>query len=55
MSAENQKFCAWRVTLCAYGPAKQPHSGKCVSTVPCVLFITFESPVDAVPVTDKAN
>ena len=39
----------------AYGPAKLPHSGLCVSTVPCVLFIAFESPVDAVPVAGKAN
>lgn len=34
----------------AYGPAKRGHSGLCASTVPCVLFIAFESPVDAVPV-----
>jgi quercetin dioxygenase-like cupin family protein len=33
----------------AYGPAKLPHSGECASAVPCVLFIAFESPVDAVP------
>ena len=33
----------------AYGPAKLPHSGSCVSTTPCVLFIAFESSVDAVP------
>jgi quercetin dioxygenase-like cupin family protein len=37
----------------AYGPAKRPHSGSCVSAVPCVLFIAFESPVDAVPVASK--
>jgi uncharacterized RmlC-like cupin family protein len=34
----------------AYGPAKRPHSGLCASSAPCVLFIAFESPVDAVPV-----
>jgi quercetin dioxygenase-like cupin family protein len=34
----------------AYGPARRPHSGLCASTAPCVLFIAFESPVDAVPV-----
>jgi quercetin dioxygenase-like cupin family protein len=33
----------------AYGPAKLPHSGTCVSAEPCILFIAFESPVDAVP------
>ncbi len=34
----------------AYGPAKRPHEGFCASDVPCVLFIAFESPLDAVPV-----
>jgi quercetin dioxygenase-like cupin family protein len=34
----------------AYGPAKRPHHGFCASTNPCVLFIAFESPMDAVPV-----
>jgi quercetin dioxygenase-like cupin family protein len=32
----------------AYGPAKLAHGGACVSAVPCILFIAFESPVDAV-------
>lgn len=34
----------------AYGPAGKPHQGACVSDVPCVLFIAFESPLDAVPI-----
>lgn len=34
----------------AYGPAKRPHRGACASSQPCVLFIAFESPLDAVPV-----
>lgn len=34
----------------AYGPAGKPHEGFCASTVPCVLFIAFESPLDAVPI-----
>lgn len=33
----------------AYGPAKLPHSAECVSSKPCVLFIAFETSVDAVP------
>ncbi len=33
----------------AYGPAGRPHSGICVSDTPCVLFIAFESPLDAIP------
>ena len=34
----------------AYGPAKRSHQGMCASAKPCVLFIAFESPLDAVPV-----
>ncbi len=33
----------------AYGPAGRPHSGRCVSDVPCVLVIAFEAPLDAMP------
>jgi quercetin dioxygenase-like cupin family protein len=36
----------------AYGPAGRAHSGRCVSAVPCILFIAFESAVDAIPSTD---
>jgi len=32
----------------AYGPAKLPHKATCGDAGPCVLFIAFESPVDAV-------
>jgi mannose-6-phosphate isomerase-like protein (cupin superfamily) len=32
----------------AYGPAKLAHHGVCASAEPCVLFIAFESPLDAV-------
>lgn len=35
----------------AYGPPKAVHHGRCVSDNPCVLFIAFEGPVDAIPVT----
>jgi mannose-6-phosphate isomerase-like protein (cupin superfamily) len=31
----------------AYGPAKAPHKASCTSSDACVLFIAFESPVDA--------
>lgn len=34
----------------AYGPAKLPHVAECKSGDPCVLFIAFEEPVDAIPV-----
>jgi mannose-6-phosphate isomerase-like protein (cupin superfamily) len=34
----------------AYGPAKLPHVAACTSSEPCVLFIAFEEPLDAIPV-----
>ena len=33
----------------AYGPAKLPHKAECKKAGLCILFIAFESPVDAVP------
>lgn len=39
----------------AYGPARLPHTGYCASSVPCVLFIAFESPLDAVPLDRTAH
>jgi quercetin dioxygenase-like cupin family protein len=33
----------------AYGPAGRVHAATCVSDAPCVLFIAFESPLDAMP------
>lgn len=34
----------------AFGPAGLAHRGSCVSATPCVLFIAFEGPVDALPI-----
>lgn len=31
----------------AYGPANRPHKAVCAEGAPCVLFIAFESPLDA--------
>jgi quercetin dioxygenase-like cupin family protein len=39
----------------AYGPAKLPHSASCMGSASCVLFIAFESPVDAVPAGQSAK
>lgn len=39
----------------AYGPAKLAHTASCASKVPCVLFIAFESAVDAVPTEAAAK
>lgn len=36
----------------AYGPPEKPHSASCGDT-PCVLFIAFEEPVDAIPVSGR--
>lgn len=38
-----------RPGMYAYGPAKLPHAAQCAKGAPCVLFIAFEAPVDAVP------
>ena len=46
---EGQKKAVLKRGTYAYGPAKHPHEGYCASAVPCVLFIAFESPLDAVP------
>lgn len=32
----------------AYGPAEKPHVATCRSAEPCLLFIAFEGPVDAI-------
>ncbi len=50
VSYEGQKPAVLKVGTYAYGPAKRPHQAYCASAVPCVLFIAFESPLDAVPV-----
>jgi len=47
---DGQKTAVLKPGTYAYGPAKKPHKGYCASAVPCVLFIAFESPLDAVPV-----
>jgi len=46
---DGQKEVVMKPGTYAYGPAKKPHKGTCASTEPCILFIAFESPVDAVP------
>jgi quercetin dioxygenase-like cupin family protein len=39
----------------AYGPAKRTHHAVCASSDPCILFIAFESPLDAVPVENSVK
>ncbi len=52
---DGQKKAVLKPGTYAYGPAKRPHNGFCASSVPCVLFIAFESPLDAVPVEGPAK
>jgi len=47
---DGQKKAVLKPGTYAYGPAKRPHKGFCASSGPCVLFIAFESPLDAVPI-----
>lgn len=37
----------------AYGPAKKPHTAKCLSKDPCILFIGFGNPLDAFAVEEE--
>jgi quercetin dioxygenase-like cupin family protein len=46
---DGQKTAVLKPGSYAYGPARQPHKGECKNAGPCVLFIAFEAPVDAVP------
>lgn len=48
---DGQKKTVLKRGTYAYGPAKHPHEGYCASAGPCVLFIAFESPLDAVPMS----
>lgn len=45
---EGQKPSILRPGSYAYGPAKAKHEARCANAGPCVLFIAFESPIDAV-------
>jgi quercetin dioxygenase-like cupin family protein len=49
---EGQQTAVIKPGTYAYGPAKRPHNVFCASAEDCVLFIAFESPVDAIPSKD---
>jgi len=46
---DGQKPAILKPGTYAYGPAKLPHKAFCAKGAPCVLFIAFESAVDAIP------
>lgn len=52
---EGQKEAVMKPGTYAYGPAKRPHKASCASESECVLFIAFESPLDAVPAEAAAR
>jgi mannose-6-phosphate isomerase-like protein (cupin superfamily) len=45
---EGEKPAVLRAGSYAYGPAKVKHEARCANNGPCVLFIAFDSPIDAV-------
>ena len=46
---EGQAPVTLKPGMYAYGPAKRAHEATCHKGAPCVLFIAFESPLDAAP------
>jgi quercetin dioxygenase-like cupin family protein len=49
VSYEGQETTKLRPGMYAYGPAGRAHHAVCAKGAPCVLFIAFESAVDAIP------
>ena len=45
---EGQPTMVLKAGMYAYGPARLAHRAVCGGGAPCVLFIAFEAPVDAV-------
>ncbi|HEX4871467.1 MAG TPA: cupin domain-containing protein [Nevskiaceae bacterium] len=52
---EGQPTARLEVGTYAYGPANKPHEAVCAKGAPCVLFIAFESPLDAIPAEGSAR
>jgi quercetin dioxygenase-like cupin family protein len=50
---EGQSTVVLQPGMYAYGPAKRAHEAVCGKVGPCVLFIAFEAPVDAVAADHK--
>lgn len=55
LTYDDQETEVLRPGTYAYGPAKLPHKGFCAEGDPCILFIAFELPVDAVPGEDTQD
>lgn len=52
---DGQKTTVLKPGMYAYGPAKLPHKAECRKAGPCVLFIAFEEPLDAVQSEGEAK
>ncbi|MDP9197740.1 MAG: cupin domain-containing protein [Pseudomonadota bacterium] len=52
---DGQQPTVLRPGMYAYGPPKLPHKAICADGDPCVLFIAFEGPLDAVPTKSAAD
>ncbi|MDB5749450.1 MAG: Cupin 2, conserved barrel [Massilia sp.] len=50
VTSEGQPMAVLKAGSYAYVPAKRPHKASCISAAPCILFIAFEQPVDAMAV-----
>lgn len=50
---EGQSPMTMKTGTYAYGPAGKAHEATCAKGSACVLFIAFESPLDAIPYTSK--
>lgn len=50
---DGQKTAVLKPGMYAYGPAGRPHTAFCAKGSPCILFIAFESAVDAIPASSK--
>ena len=55
VSYKGQAKAVLKPGMYAYGPAKLPHAATCTGSSACVLFIAFESPVDATPTATPAR
>ena len=44
---ENETTQIMKVGSYGNRPSKKPHTAKCISKDPCIIFIAFENPVDA--------
>ncbi len=52
---EGQETTVLKPGMYAYGPSQRPHEAFCVEGAPCVLFIGFEEPVDAMPIEHDSS